>query len=280
MQYVYDISSHFESPKGIILNNTKLNVLITGGSQGLGLELVKILKGKGCSVIIVDIIRPVNDIISHKNIFFYYCDISNLSQIQKLHIDIKYRHGPVTILINNAGIQRLSNLVDMENEEIDKVMSVNLLGTYFITSAFLNDILSQNQGTIVNVTSILGCISPARLSTYCASKGGQIAFHECLTNYMKQFNKKYNKKLSTLLVCTGKLNTLLFKDVKTPSNFLAPDICSKELAKRIVHIFETGGTNNLKVPYYTNFIDIINNLNWPYRKVIKNISGMNNSTQM
>lgn len=278
MQYFESMTCHFGEQKGIILNNKKLIVLITGGSQGLGLELVKILQRKCCTVIIIDIIKPANNILSYKNIFFYSCDISNLFQIQKLHIIIKHRHGPVTILINNAGIQKLSSLKDMENEDIDKIMKVNLFGTYLITSTFLNDFLFQSQGMIINVASILGCISPARLSTYCASKGGQIAFHKCVTNYIKEVNKQNNIKLTTLLVCTGRINTLLFKDVNTPSHILAPDICPTKLAKQIIHIIETGDANNLKVPYYTNLISVINNLNWPYRKIIKNISGMNNST--
>lgn len=278
MQYFESTTSLFGGQEGIILNNKKIIVLITGGSQGLGLELVKILTRKCCTVIIVDIIKPDNDLLSHKNIFFYNCDVSNLFQIQKLHIIIKHRHGPVTIIINNAGIQKLSSLIDMENEDIDKVMKVNLFGTYLIISAFLKDFLFQNQGMLINVASILGCISPARLSTYCASKGGQITFHQCVTKYIKQANKHNNKKITTLLVCTGRMNTSLFKDVNTPSHILAPDICPAQLAKQIIRIIETGDTNSLKVPYYTNLIGIINNLNWPYRKIIKNISGMNNST--
>lgn len=268
----------FENQRGLKLDLTNVNALITGGSQGLGLEIAKLLQQKGCTVIIVDVIKPKDLVQCHSNVFYYKCDISSIFEVRKLHLQVRLKHGLISLLINNAGVTKIGCLQEMTNEDIDKVMKINLWGTYLITSTFIDDLLLEKQGFIVNIASILGCISPARLSTYCASKGGQIMFHKCLTSFLEDINSTRGKKVGTLLVCTGKIKTTMFAKVETPSHILAPDICPVKLAKRIVETLETGEQYYLKYPYYTNLIGVVMKLDWHYRSIIKNMSGMNNST--
>lgn len=267
-----------ESQRGLKLDSINVNVIITGGSQGLGLEIAKLLQQKGCTVIIVDVTKSTDQVYCHSNVFYYQCDISNIFEVRKLHLKIKLKHGLISLLINNAGVTKIACLQEMTNEDIDTVMKVNLWGTYLITSTFINDLLLEKQCFIVNIASILGCISPSRLSTYCSSKGGQIMFHKCLTSFLEDINSTRGKKVGTLLVCTGKIKTKMFASVETPSHILAPDICPIELAKRIVEVVETGGKHNLRYPYYANLIGVVMKLDWHYRSIIKTISGMNNST--
>ncbi len=268
----------FDKQRGLKLNSTKIISVVTGGSQGLGLELVKLLKELGCTVIIVDILKPEEKVLDCKNVFYYKCDISNIIEVQKLRLKIRIKNGLVSLLINNAGVTNVACLKDMTNEDIDKVMKINLWGTYLITSLFLDDFLLQKQGFIVNIASILGCITPARLSTYGASKGGQITFHKCLNKFFEEINDLGGKQLGTLLVCTGKINTSMFREVETPTHILAPDISPSTLAQKIIEAIQTGECYNLKAPYYTNLIEVMNKLAWPYKSMIKNLSGMNNST--
>lgn len=276
---MYKITDYFRKFLSFKIDSSTV-CLVTGGSRGLGLEIVKILRRKEATVIIVDINPPIDSISKPEKVFYYKCNIANHSEVQNLYYVLKSKHIQVNVLINNASIKYVSPLKEMSNAIIDDVIQTNLLGMYVITSIFLEDILSGKGGFIVNITSILGCITPARLSTYGASKAGQITFHQGLSQYIKDFNRLHNKTIGTLLVCTGKLDTDMFKDVVTPSRVFAPDVCPKKLAKKIVESIETGQLSVIKEPFYTSAIDSVNSLEWSYRTFIKNISGMNNSTNI
>lgn len=251
--------------------------LVTGGSRGLGLELVHQLVRYKIKIIVLDVIPPTARFTEDDRVLYYYCDITDYESVKSLQKQIKKEHGIVTILFNNAGVTRIDSLQNTPDLEIKKVIDVNYIAAYIMINIFLPDMLEIGHGYIINIASVLGEITPARLTSYGASKGGLIAVHRSLTkNLCKRSNGAGTVR--TLLVCPGKIDTSMFAKVKTPSKFLAPDIDPKKLADHIVTAIDCNMTSTLRFPYYANIVPFFKQLNWPYVRALKKTSGMDRVT--
>ncbi|CCE63932.1 hypothetical protein TPHA_0G00960 [Tetrapisispora phaffii CBS 4417] len=255
--------------------------VVTGGSGGLGFQLALSLASYYVTVICLDMFIPV--IQNYENINFYKCDISNFEEVKKMKQCINQRYGTVNILVNNAGITEISELVNVPELRIHTVLQVNLIGPCITTQIFLNDILQSKKGAIINISSVLGIITPARLTSYGASKSGLICFHRCLERNLRanlELQRSKNK-IKMILVCPGKIQTELFINVKTPSSLIAPDIDPKKLANQVVKtLFESPlPFVTIMMPYYSNLIPTIMKLNTSYIHILKYLSGMNAATK-
>lgn len=272
MKYIELDNSVFLDPNDVIL--------ITGGSQGLGWEIVKKLICKDVKIIIVDIIEPNLSSLQYDKIWFYKYDLSKKDDIYRLYLKIKFNFNFISVLINNAGITHIGALDNFTDDMIKKIFQVNLLCSTILIDFFIKDAVKLNdgKGAIINISSVLGVITPARLTTYGGTKGGLIEFHKFMNQFLKSHTETAN--IYTLLVCPGKIRTNMFKDVATPSSLLAPDILPEELAERIVETIEKRKKQNLKSPYYTNLIPIVKRLDWPYIVLIKKLSGMDKATKL
>ncbi|CCD23370.1 short-chain dehydrogenase/reductase NDAI_0B03360 [Naumovozyma dairenensis CBS 421] len=265
-----------KTPEDTILKKGSV-AIITGGSGGLGLEIVKRLTSRNVTCIILDVIPPNVRFKKEEKVIFYRCDISSIHQVKKVHRDIRKRNERISLLINNAGITCVKPLIEMTNQEIKKIIEVNFIGAYGMIETFLPDLMRDNDKCyIVNIASVLGLISPANLTGYGASKAGMIAVHKSLASSLK--NCKEGHKIRTLLVCTGKIKTTMFETVPTPSSILAPDIDPSELAKLIIHSIDNNLEHTLKEPYYVNLVPFFKMLDRPYIALLKRFSGMNQAT--
>ena len=114
----------------------------------------------------------------------------------------------------------------------------------------------KNRGYIITIASVLGYMSPARLSAYGASKSGLIALHESLT-YELGSPSLNPHGIKTLLVCPGQLKTGMFQGVKTPSTILAPELDPKFVASYVVKCNRTRTTGRNQIAFVresdTNF---------------------------
>ncbi|GMM53702.1 short-chain dehydrogenase/reductase [Maudiozyma humilis] len=266
-----------------IVDNIKDNIfnedaicLITGGSNGLGLEVVKLLVDKTCKyVIIVDIIAPPEVYLNNSKVRYLKCDLSDSKQIRDTYQKIIRTYKGVSILINNAGRVYIQTLFRSTDSQIDDIMKVNFLGPYQLTSLLLPHMLEKGFGCIVNVASVLGEITPARLTVYGASKASFLAFHRSLSTHLSQFR---NSTINTILVCPGKLETKMFEKVRSPSQIIAPDVNPSRLAVKIVDAIQQSKSSTIRLPYYANLLPLYTRLEWPYVFWIKILSGMNKVT--
>lgn len=143
--------------------------IVTGGSSGMGLAISKKLKQMGMEVVIFDIQNPPDDF------SFYHVDIRNDEQIKAAISQIP----KIDILVNNAGIYFEKYLEDTTNDEIDKMVDVNIKGTYLITrNAFQK--VKESKGNIVIIASCLGLVPELTSPLYCTTKAGLIMFTKCL----------------------------------------------------------------------------------------------------
>lgn len=143
--------------------------IVTGGSSGMGLAISKKLKQMGMEIVIFDIQNPPDDFP------FYHVDIRNDEQIKAAISQIP----KIDILVNNAGIYFEKYLEDTTNDEIDKMVDVNIKGTYLITrNAFQK--VKESKGNIVIIASCLGLVPELTSPLYCTTKAGLIMFTKCL----------------------------------------------------------------------------------------------------
>lgn len=160
--------------------------LVTGGASGLGLALAQALVEKRAQVHVCGRsekkLNQAQKKVSQGNYIVHQCDVSQSDQVIKLAEDI----GGVDILINAAGIYLEKDFDEVSYQEIDQTMAINLLGTMFVTRAFLPYMKAQNEGFIVNVSSTSGLVGRPQQSVYCASKFGVQGFTQALSQELWQ----------------------------------------------------------------------------------------------
>ena len=144
-------------------------VLITGGTSGLGLALTEILIARGAQVAIVARKIPANKTPAA----LIQGDVSDKSQIHRIHVDALTRLGSIDVLINNAsalGPTPLHLLLDTECEDLTQVLETNVLGPFRLIKLVLPGMILQNSGVIVNISSDAAVNAYPRWGSYSISK--------------------------------------------------------------------------------------------------------------
>lgn len=276
---IYHLNKHFRNFSNAVIGNyfepQRDLVLITGGSSGLGKEIAKVFASNHGHVVVLDVLVP-NDSQKIEGVKYYKCDVSDRKQVSMLQNRIKREVGRVTILINNAGIATGKKLLDMNYDEIEKTIQINLIASFYTIKSFLPDMLLMQRGYIVTIASVLGYMSPARLSAYGASKSGLIALHESLTYELGPPSINPNG-VKTLLICPGQLKTMMFSGVQTPSSLLAPELDPVYVAESVYSAVELGRRGEIRLPFYGNILPIFRAFPWPVVELVRSYSGMDKS---
>lgn len=253
-------------------------VVVTGGTSGLGKEVVQQFVDKGARVAVLDICVPGPE--SAVPLARYYkCDVSNTSDIIECHKLIRHDLGRATVLVNNAGITAGKTVLQLGFDDIERTIRVNLLLSFYTIKVFLPDMLELHRGYIVTIGSVLGYMSPARLSAYGASKSGLVALHESLT-YELGPPLVNPHGIKTLLVCPGQMKTTMFLGVQTPSSFLAPELDPQYVARSVVKAVELGRRGEIKLPFYGKFIPLFRAMPWPVTEMARHYSGIDRSMKL
>jgi len=198
-------------------------VLITGAGSGIGKSTALRLDKEGATLIIVDIneehLNATKKLLSNNQSSSMVLDISNLDGIDKCFKLVKEDYKKLDALINVAGILRFDNSHEVKIEDWNKILDVNLTGTFFMCNKAL-PMLLETQGFIVNVSSTAALGSHAWTAAYSASKGGISAFSKTLA-------VEYGiKGLNVNCVCPASINTPM-----TASPNLPADIDTRLLKK-------------------------------------------------
>lgn len=143
--------------------------VVTGGSSGMGLAISRKLKQMGIQVIVFDIQEPPDEF------QYFQVDIRSDTQIKEALSQIPH----IDILVNNAGIYFEKYLEDTTNDEIDKMVDVNIKGTYLMTRDAFPQI-KKRKGCIVIIASCLGLVPELTSPLYCTTKAGLVMFTKCL----------------------------------------------------------------------------------------------------
>jgi len=209
------------------LKNKK--ALITGGSSGLGLEIAKILKGRGAKVTIaarnLDKLEKAAKEIGN-DIEYFEMDVSNLSEVKRN----SEQFDKIDILVNSAGIIQYDKLENHELEDINKIININLAGAIYCTRMAINGMKERGDGSIVNISSTSGLYGRANETVYVASKWGLRGFSEGLKTELK------GSGVEVFGVYPGGMNTSLFENSPTPkdtSTFMDPAKVAEVIVRNI-----------------------------------------------
>ncbi|ANB14318.1 short-chain dehydrogenase/reductase [Sugiyamaella lignohabitans] len=251
-------------------------VLITGGASGLGYQMALLFHQKGFEVIVLDIHVPERHSRIPK-VTYYQCDVSNIEEISAIAKTIRDTHGTVTVLVNNAGVMKgAKKTVDLGYTEMRTTLDINLLASFLTVRTFVPDMVSRHRGYVVTIGSVLGYVSPAKLSLYGASKAGLIALHESLTHELGPPNFP-ETGVRTLLVSPGQLKTSLFMDVRSPYVFIAPVLEPSRAARAVVEALEKGSRGELKLPLYVNGTTFLRTLPHQLATATRALTGIDSS---
>ncbi|KAF9200053.1 hypothetical protein BGZ49_009749 [Haplosporangium sp. Z 27] len=243
-------------------------VLITGGASGIGLLLAEALAIRHISVVVLDI-QPVKTAL---DIDSYICDVSNPEDIARVAKEIREDIGEPTILVNNAGIVIGKSILDLSNEDIKRTTDVNFLGQVWMIKEFLPDMIKNDHGHIVTVSSAMGIMAAPQIADYAASKAAVKSFHETLESEIKYLYKAPGVK--TTLVVPGKIETGMFKGVKEKMPFFTPSLDSLEVVREIIaSIEQRRGHNQIMMPLYVNFVPLVSILPGWIQDLARTISG-------
>ncbi|WP_445490638.1 SDR family oxidoreductase [Rhodopseudomonas sp. RCAM05734] len=164
-----------------IFDVSKEIVLITGASQGLGRQFARVLSAHGAAVVLAARqtakLKSLEDEIRGKGgrAVAVQMDVTDLSSITAAIDDAERQLGPVSALINNAGIAVEKPAVDQTEADWDAVIGANLKGAYFTATEIARRMIArQQEGNIVNIASVLGLGVMKFLSPYTISKAGII----------------------------------------------------------------------------------------------------------
>lgn len=154
--------------------------IITGGAQGIGLATAQKFAAEGAIVVVCDLkTEAVDGAVARlraggATAEGYVVDVTRRAQVDAMAAAVKAKFGRIDALINNAGITLDARLQRMTDAQFDKVLDVNLKGTYNCAQAVVETMVEQGGGSIVNASSVVGIYGNFGQSNYAASKFGVI----------------------------------------------------------------------------------------------------------
>src|SRR5210317_37782 len=176
------------------LNNR--TAIITGGAQGFGLDIAKRFLSSGVKTIIWDIdeneLKKATQELNNPNLSYKVVDVSNYKNVKET-VDEIIKSTNIDILINNAGITgSTSSLWDYDVDEWNKIVQINLMGTFNCCKCIVPNMIKNNYGRIVNVASVAGKDGNANASAYSSAKAGAIGLTKSLGKELADKNIAVN----------------------------------------------------------------------------------------
>jgi 3-oxoacyl-[acyl-carrier protein] reductase len=189
--------------------------IVTGAAQGIGFHTAKMMYRNGMRVALVDVkkdtlekavdkIAALSDFSapSSVGVFPFLCDVSDEKAIEKTVEDIAARFGQIDVLVNGAGILSATKIPDIQREEWDRILGVNLSGSFFMVQKALPYLKKSKHGRIINISSVAGRMGGMENSmSYAASKGGLCAITRGMARHLGPF------RITVNAVCPGPTRT-------------------------------------------------------------------------
>ena len=152
--------------------------LVTGSSRGIGLAIARALGEAGATLVLNastdSRLEASSDALRKEGIDSHhrYFDVTDETAVAESVDDIERTIGPITILVNNAGIQRRGMMLDFDVDEFRKLMDVNLTGPFIVGQAVGRKMVERGGGKIINIASVQAALGRPTIIPYTASKGG------------------------------------------------------------------------------------------------------------
>lgn len=176
---------------------TNKNVFVTGSSRGIGLAIAHKFASLGANVVLNGRGQLGQDLLDSfagygVKVLAISGDISSAQDAKRMVTEAIETLGSVDILVNNAGITKDGMALRMTEEDFDRVLKVNLTGTFNMTQAVLKPMTKAREGAIINLSSVSGLIGNAGQANYAASKAGVIGFTKAVAREVAGRNVRVN----------------------------------------------------------------------------------------
>lgn len=216
-------------------------MLVTGGSRGMGKLFCEHGVAEGAKVIIwatnEQAMRETAAELSRRGgvVSTYKVDVSDRKAIEQAAERVLKEHGPVDILINNAGVVASSYFWEHTNDQIAQTMRINSEALMYICRAFLPGMMAKREGRIVNMASAAGLLSNPKMSVYCASKWAVIGWSDSLRLELEQ---QGYQNICVTTVTPGYVDTGMFRGAKAP--LMTPIIKPEALVEKVWKAMKQG----------------------------------------
>lgn len=160
--------------------------IVTGSTRGIGKAIASGLGREGCNVIITsrsqqDCSRVVQELSSQGiECSSITCDLSKITDIEKLIDKTAERYGGIDILVNNAGMAITKTVENITEEDWDSVVDLNLRSVFFVSQKAGKFMMQNGQGKIINISSVFGLVAEKQVLPYCVAKAGLLQMTKAL----------------------------------------------------------------------------------------------------
>lgn len=193
-------------------------VIVTGGLQGIGREISLAYSMHESAIHVFDLfengVEELRKEIEERGsrFFFHKVNVSDFKAVEDAIDSVAKESGAIDILVNNAGITKDNLLIGMTEDEWDRVISVNLKGTFNCSKAAVKYMIRKRSGVIINISSVIGIMGNKGQCNYAASKAGIIGFTKSLAKEVGGRNVRVNA------IAPGFIETEMTK--KLPQNVI------------------------------------------------------------
>lgn len=178
-------------------------VVITGASSGIGMELAKRFSKEGYPILMISRRENLMKSLNLENCICKSVDVTNIEQMRNAIFEAEEIYGKTDLLINCAGVMLLGYPDLQDFEEWENMIDVNIKGILTGTNVVLKDMVSRNEGTIINVSSIAGRKTFNNHSVYCGTK---FAVHSITESIRKEVSRS---NVRVIAIAPGVVDTLL-----------------------------------------------------------------------
>ncbi|MCI2013451.1 MAG: SDR family oxidoreductase [Ancrocorticia sp.] len=222
-------------------------ILITGGSRGIGRAMAVEAARRGGAVVVWNRKSAEGQAVVEQIRAFggqaeaYAVDVSDKAAVK----DAAARTGAVDIVVNGAGVVSGKRLLELSEEQIERTYGVNVMALYWVTRAFLPEMIERRRGVVVTMASAAGLVGVARQTDYSASKFAAFGFAESLRHELAQ----EAPGVKSLVVCPYYVDTGMFNGVRTRFAKILPILQPEDVARKVLDAIEAGKEQLILPPF-------------------------------
>ncbi len=194
-------------------------IVVTGGAGGIGSEICRGLATDGLKVVVADYAKEAAEKVAADirqakgDAIAVQVDVGSKDSVSEMMKQVLAQYGKLDILFNGAGVMTRMPVVELPEAEWDRVLRINLKGTFLCSQAAAKHMIPKKQGRIINIASGRGVAGQAGSAHYAASKAGVIAFTKSLAVELAPYDITVNA------ICPGATDTPMSRAGSTPEEF-------------------------------------------------------------